>query len=43
MFGRWIEPEWAKKFAAPYVHIVCRCQTPLRLHDKITALPWFCL
>jgi predicted AAA+ superfamily ATPase len=22
MFGRWIEPVWAKKFAAPYVHIV---------------------
>ncbi len=22
MFGRWVEPLWAKKFAAPYVHIV---------------------
>ena len=22
MFGRWVEPVWAKKFAAPYVHIV---------------------
>ncbi|MCX6902120.1 MAG: ATP-binding protein [Verrucomicrobia bacterium] len=24
-------------------YIVCRCQTPLHLHDKVTALPWFCL
>jgi predicted AAA+ superfamily ATPase len=23
--------------------IVCRCRHPLRLHDKILALPWFCL
>jgi len=23
--------------------IVCRCRHPLRLHDKIIALPWFCL
>ena len=23
--------------------IVCRCRYPLRLHDKILALPWFCL
>ena len=22
MFGRWIGSVWAKKFAAPYVHIV---------------------
>lgn len=22
MFGRWIEPVWTKKFAAPYVHLV---------------------
>jgi predicted AAA+ superfamily ATPase len=22
MFGRWVEPLWKKKFAAPYVHIV---------------------
>jgi hypothetical protein len=20
MFGRWVEPLWKKKFAAPYVH-----------------------
>ena len=24
-------------------YIVCRASTPLRLHDKVTALPWFCL
>mgnify|MGYP000350859228 CR=1 FL=1 len=23
--------------------IICRCSHPLRLHDKILALPWFCL
>ena len=23
--------------------IICRCPRPLRLHDKVTALPWFCL
>ena len=23
--------------------IICRCRHPLRLHDKIMALPWFCL
>lgn len=23
--------------------IICRCHHPLRLHDKIMALPWFCL
>ena len=23
--------------------IVCRCRHPLRLHDKILAVPWFCL
>jgi predicted AAA+ superfamily ATPase len=22
MFGRWIEPQWKRKFAAPYVHLV---------------------
>lgn len=22
MFGRWVEPRWRKKFAAPYVHLV---------------------
>ena len=22
MFGRWVEPAWGRKFAAPYVHIV---------------------
>lgn len=24
-------------------YIVCRCSRPAQLHDKITALPWFCL
>ena len=28
---------------AKHGYIVCRCKAPLRLHDKITALPWFCL
>jgi hypothetical protein len=22
MFGRWVEPQWKKKFGAPYVHLV---------------------
>jgi predicted AAA+ superfamily ATPase len=28
---------------AKHGYIICRCQAPLRLHDKVTALPWFCL
>jgi len=24
-------------------YLVCRCEAPLQLHDKVTALPWFCL
>jgi predicted AAA+ superfamily ATPase len=24
-------------------YLVCRCSRPARIHDKITALPWFCL
>ncbi len=28
---------------APQGYLVCRCPRPLRLHEKITALPWFCL
>jgi predicted AAA+ superfamily ATPase len=24
-------------------YIICRCPRPLELHEKITALPWFCL
>jgi predicted AAA+ superfamily ATPase len=28
---------------AKHGYIICRCQAPLRLHDNITALPWFCL
>jgi len=26
---------------APHGYVVCRCRHPLRLHDKVTALPWF--
>lgn len=28
---------------AKHGYIICRCQAPLHLHDKVTALPWFCL
>jgi len=28
---------------AAHGFIVCRCPRPMRLHDKVTALPWFCL
>jgi predicted AAA+ superfamily ATPase len=28
---------------AKHGYIICRCSRPLRLHDQITALPWFCL
>jgi len=28
---------------AKHAYIICRCDRPLRLHDKVTALPWFCL
>jgi predicted AAA+ superfamily ATPase len=28
---------------AKHGYLVCRCQTPLRIHDRVTALPWFCL
>jgi predicted AAA+ superfamily ATPase len=24
-------------------YLVCRCRYPLRLHEKILAIPWFCL
>ena len=24
-------------------YVICRCPRPLQLHEKITALPWFCL
>jgi predicted AAA+ superfamily ATPase len=26
-----------------HAYIVCRCDRPLRLHEHVTALPWFCL
>ncbi len=28
---------------AKHGYIICRCVRPLRLHDKVTALPWACL
>jgi predicted AAA+ superfamily ATPase len=28
---------------AKHGYIICRCNAPLRLHAKVTALPWFCL
>lgn len=28
---------------APQGYIICRCSRPLQLHEKITALPWYCL
>jgi predicted AAA+ superfamily ATPase len=24
-------------------YVICRCPRPLQLHDRVTALPWFCL
>ena len=29
--------------AAKQAYIVCRCPRPMHLHEKVTALPWFCL
>ena len=23
--------------------VICRCRQPLELHERVTALPWFCL
>lgn len=28
---------------AKQAFIVCRCPRPIQLHEKVTALPWFCL
>lgn len=28
---------------AKHAYIVCRCPRPMRLDDRVTALPWFCL
>ena len=28
---------------AKQAYIVCRCPRPMQLHEKVTALPWFCL
>ena len=24
-------------------YVICRCSRPLKLHEQVTALPWFCL
>lgn len=49
MFGRWVEPLWKKKFAAPHVHLVFGARQTgkstllrklLALTDRVTALPW---
>jgi uncharacterized protein len=24
-------------------YVVCRCDRPLQLHERVTAIPWFCL
>jgi predicted AAA+ superfamily ATPase len=28
---------------AKHGYIICSCGQPLRLHDQVTALPWFCV
>ncbi|MBI2895387.1 MAG: ATP-binding protein [Deltaproteobacteria bacterium] len=28
---------------APHGYVVCRCSRPLRLHERVTALPWWAL
>jgi uncharacterized protein len=33
--------EHAKR--AKHGYVICRCSRPLRIHDRITGLPWFCL
>jgi hypothetical protein len=32
-----------KSKEAKHGYVICRCLRLLQLHDKITALPWFCL
>lgn len=32
-----------KRGQAIHGYLICRCPRPLRLHENITALPWFCL
>ncbi|MDD2710310.1 MAG: AAA family ATPase [Verrucomicrobiae bacterium] len=29
--------------SATHGFIICRCPRPMQLHEKVTALPWFCL
>jgi predicted AAA+ superfamily ATPase len=29
--------------SAKHGYIICRCTQPMEIHDKIIALPWFCL
>jgi predicted AAA+ superfamily ATPase len=31
------------KSQAPEGYIICRCPQPARVHDRVIALPWFCL
>lgn len=28
---------------AKHGYIICRCSHPMRIHEQVTALPWFCL
>jgi predicted AAA+ superfamily ATPase len=28
---------------AQQAYLVCRCPRPMQLHEKVMALPWFCL
>ncbi len=28
---------------ATHGYLVCRCPRPMQIHDRVTALPWFCL
>lgn len=28
---------------AKHAYLICRCRLPMQLHEKVTALPWFCL
>jgi hypothetical protein len=32
-----------EKKTAHHGYVICRCPRPLQLHERVTALPWFCL
>jgi predicted AAA+ superfamily ATPase len=32
-----------EKKTARHGYVICRCPRPLQLHERVTALPWFCL